>query len=85
MKQQALDEFEEMFNKLAEIPDKWFRGFKGFIMVCCTGKNVGVNASLNLLELTDDQKIGIISMVAKKLGLDYEILRDYMDVKLSKW
>jgi len=85
MKQEALDQFEEMFTKLAEIPDKWFNDFKGFIMVCCSGENVGVNASFGIIDLTDTEKIGIISLIASKLDLKYEILRDHMDVTLSKW
>ena len=72
-----------MTDQLQGIPDRWFFNLKGIIVVLCSGENVGVNASLDLRDdLTDDQKIGIISQIANTLNLQYDILRGHMDVKV---
>lgn len=86
MTSDAVTHAEEMVDKLREIPDNWLRNFQGLIMCIVTDENVGANVSHDLIhELTDEQKISIIAMIAKSLGLEYSILSDYMDVNLKQF
>ena len=80
-KMRAIESLQEMTDGLEGVPDKWFDNLLGFIVVICTTENVGVNASLSIRDdLTVDQKIGIIAQISQTLDLQYEILREYMDV-----